>query len=117
MMKKLKQLKKLIMIYKKNVGDIMDASEARALSNENGRQRIINIALQKIEEQIREEAQKGGTWIPYGSKPRFGGASFWIDGNLERVPELRDILIAKGYTFKDTGYIGGVYQNTERLHW
>ena len=95
----------------------MNAKEARKLAEQNGRQEIINNALQQIEERIRESAQKGETYIPYGHKPEYGGASFWINGKYQKVPELRNILIKKGFTFRDTGYIQGVYQITERLHW
>lgn len=95
----------------------MNASEARRISNENGRAAIIQAALEYVEKQIKQAAAKGHTEICYGSKPQYGGFGFRYKGKYIEVPELRDILMQKGYKFKDTGYICGVYQLTEELCW
>ena len=97
--------------------DRMDASEARRISNENGREEIIQAALKRVEEEIREAASKGRTRVCFASKPQYGGFFFLYKGKYEDVPELRDILIQKGYKFRDTGYVGGVYQHTEDICW
>ena len=97
--------------------DEMNAEEARRMSNENGRAAIIQAALEYVEKKVRNAASKGETEIVYGSKPQYGGFNFLYKGKLVDVPELRDILIQRGYKFKDTGYICGVYQHTERMYW
>ena len=99
--------------------DKMDASEARRISNENGREEIIQAALKRVEEEIRETASRGKTRTCFASKPQYGGFFFYYkkEDRYVDVPELRDILIKKGYRFEDTGYCGGVYQHTEDICW
>lgn len=95
----------------------MNAEEARKLSNKNGRKEILEMALKQVEKEIYEAAKKGKNHICYGLKPQYGGFSIRVNKRYVDVPELRDVLISKGFEFKDTGYIGGVYQHTEDLYW
>lgn len=95
----------------------MNANEARKISNNNGREEKIKIAIKQVEERIKESAKEGNNFCCYGLKECYGGESFYINGKYEKLPEVREHFIRKGFEFKDTGYIGGVYQHTERIYW
>lgn len=96
---------------------MMTVEDAKKLANENGRKEKISIAIKNIEKEIEEACSKGENYIPFGTKEEYGGNSFFINGKFERLPEVREHFLRQGFTFKDTGYIGGVYQHTERLYW
>ena len=96
---------------------MLNAEEAKRLSKSNGRQEKIDEGIRQIEKQVKEACEKGSNYICFGMKDEYGGNSYFIDGQFERLPEVKEHFLKQGFTFKDTGYIGGVYQHTERMYW
>lgn len=96
---------------------VLTANDAKALSNKNGRDEKIQKAIQQIEEKVKRACEKGKNEICFGTKEEYGGKCYSIEGKLERLPEVRQHFINQGFTFKDTGYIDGVYQHTEDMIW
>ena len=96
---------------------MLSASEARKITNENGRQRAIDIAIKQVEKKVMKASENGCNSICYGLKEYFGGTSFMIDDEYIKLPEVREHFIKQGFKFKDTGYCNGVYQDTEDMYW
>lgn len=95
----------------------MNAEEARRLSNQNGRQEAIAKAIKEVEQGIEEACKQGKNYTHFGMKPEYGGKRIRINGRSEECPEIRKHFLRQGFRFKDTGYIQGVYQHTERITW
>ena len=96
---------------------VLTANDAKALSNKNGRDEKVQKPIKQVEKRITEACEKGNNHICFGAKEEYGGKCYYIDGKSERVPEVRQHFINQGFTFKDTGYISGVYQHTEDIFW
>lgn len=52
----------------------------------------------------------------------FNPPAYWYDTEYGRTfirydKEVKELFIQKGYRFRPTGYIGGVWQRTEHICW
>lgn len=97
----------------------MNANEARAISNQNGREEWIKQAIKSVEDKIIEKAKQGKNSFCFGITDGEQTYRIKINGEYKSIalPEVREHFKAKGFTFKPTGVINGVYQMTEDICW
>lgn len=92
------------------------------------REEIVNMFCDKIMEDIKIASADGRRSACFGPGPIYLREGKLIPRKRldERLPEyhfkdyrdeVADKFIKAGYTIKPTGYIGGVWQLTERIHW
>lgn len=98
---------------------IKDANEMKKQATQTeaykiGYERAINSVMKRIEQASEKGYRSCGFSVPcYCYKTE--------DSDLEKrlyfYDEVREEFSKHGYTFKPTGYIGGVWQNTEDICW
>ena len=64
----------------------------------------LNKHIQKVLKDIERRNAEGLSYAPFA-----------VDYRYEK--EVKQLFLAKGYRFEPTGYIGGVWQLTEDIHW
>jgi hypothetical protein len=88
------------------LSEIPSAQSVRKETQENENYKIaISQAIKNLNKRIEEAKKKGLT------DTSFGGFSY------KHEDELKRLYKEKGYWFKPTGFIGGVYQTTEQICW
>jgi hypothetical protein len=84
---------------------IVPAKEMRSRTESNEkRKREIELAVFYQVRSIQRAQERGQSY-----------ASFSVPYEYEQ--EIKTMFAKQGYTFKPTGYINGVLQKTERIHW
>lgn len=87
------------------IGMIVDAETVKKETSENEiYKKEMAKAIKYQNERIQEAKEKGLT------SAYFGASSEYKD-------DLKQLYHQKGYRFKPTGYIGGVWQQTEDICW
>ena len=85
---------------------IINAEEARRRTRKNtSHTKAIEDAIRKQNKTIQRAMEEGRHEAHFYTLPRT------IENEVKKSYE------SKGYTFKPTGFIGGVYQLTERICW
>ena len=86
----------------------MNAKEARRLSNKNGFEKKLQKEIESVERSIQRACENGRT-----STCVFNCDADKSDVEIEAKKHFQKL----GYTFKPTGYNGGVWQRTENICW
>ena len=86
----------------------MDVNEARKISMENGFEKKVEREIQNVENRIKRAAENGQT----------STCAFNCDADKSDVEfEAKKYFLKRGFSFKPTGYCGGVWQRTEDICW
>lgn len=86
----------------------MNAQEARKLANENGFDQRLEKEIKKVERKIKDACEYGRNSTCFGMLDQYKNPiDFEVKKHFKKL----------GYTFKPTGYVGGVYQHTEDICW
>jgi hypothetical protein len=84
---------------------IPSAKEMRSRTDANEkRKKEIESAIAFQVRAIQKAQERGVSYV-----------GFSVPHQYER--EIKEMFTKQGYTFRPTGYIGGVLQITERIHW
>lgn len=84
---------------------VLKLSEARRMVSENQEyQKKLASEIERVNSSIKSAIKQGKTDTCFNVKPDFEDA-------------VRKLFSEEGYTFKPTGIIGGVYQDTDQICW
>ena len=93
--------------------DIPSANEVREQTPTEGFDKAVASVVRDIKEASAEGRRKCCFNPPaYWYTTKDGIRTF-----IKYDEEVKELFIAKGYTFRPTGYIGGVWQRTENICW